>query len=349
MSDFNDPKFKKYKMLFKMHLPEGAIRQKMGADGLADLADEFIDFINSPEAKLESSSGANNNGGGGSGGGGSGGGGGGGGGAFKIKDDPKFSKYFRMLKMHLPRGAVEQKMAADGVDISILDEDPESISPNSPPGSTLEGNGGGDAGGDNRGTGAGDRHFSSLADSSDGSLMIQRTLPSKNELSNVRLHRDQFILTMCIASRLLHVGGNSSAAVGVTPPMRNETHRASNGVPTSAGDQAAPTLKLKDDPAFLKYFKMLKMHLPRGAVEQKIIADGLDPEFLDMDPEGPSPNTPQTTSVDTGTGGSGARDDPKMMKYVKMAKLHLPAGAIRQKMSADGIPEYMQDEFFDEA
>ena len=68
----------------------------MGADGLADLADEFIDFINSPEAKLESSSGANNNGGGGSGGGGSGGGGGGGGGAFKIKDDPKFSKYFRM-------------------------------------------------------------------------------------------------------------------------------------------------------------------------------------------------------------------------------------------------------------
>ena len=60
MSDFNDPKFKKYKMLFKMHLPEGAIRQKMGADGLADLADEFIDFINSPEAKLESSSGANN-------------------------------------------------------------------------------------------------------------------------------------------------------------------------------------------------------------------------------------------------------------------------------------------------
>ena len=41
MSDFNDPKFKKYKMLFKMHLPEGAIRQKMGADGLADLADEY--------------------------------------------------------------------------------------------------------------------------------------------------------------------------------------------------------------------------------------------------------------------------------------------------------------------
>ncbi len=46
---------------------------------------------------------------------------------------------------------------------------------------------------------------------------------------------------------------------------------------------------LKDDPKYKKYFKMLSMHLPRGAVEQKMIADGLDAAILDLDPDQPAP------------------------------------------------------------
>eukprot|EP00617_Octactis_speculum_P022014 CAMPEP_0185766450 /NCGR_PEP_ID=MMETSP1174-20130828/37315_1 /TAXON_ID=35687 /ORGANISM="Dictyocha speculum, Strain CCMP1381" /LENGTH=50 /DNA_ID=CAMNT_0028450153 /DNA_START=1 /DNA_END=150 /DNA_ORIENTATION=- len=49
-------------------------------------------------------------------------------------------------------------------------------------------------------------------------------------------------------------------------------------------------MKLKDDPEFTKYFKMLKMHLPKGAVAAKMVGEGKDPAVLDMDPEGPSPN-----------------------------------------------------------
>ena len=37
--------------------------------------------------------------------------------------DPRMAKYQRMLKMHLPRGAVEQKMRADGLDPALLDRD----------------------------------------------------------------------------------------------------------------------------------------------------------------------------------------------------------------------------------
>jgi hypothetical protein len=37
-----------------------------------------------------------------------------------------------MLTMHLPRGAVEIKMQVEGVDVSILDQDPNSPSPNQP-------------------------------------------------------------------------------------------------------------------------------------------------------------------------------------------------------------------------
>ena len=68
----------------------------------------------------------------------------------------------------------------------------------------------------------------------------------------------------------------------------------------SAGGPAAPPpppLLLKDDPAFAKYFKMLSMHLPRQAVLLKLRADGHDEAVLDMDPNSPSPNQPQASSL----------------------------------------------------
>jgi len=49
-----------------------------------------------------------------------------------LKDDPLYSKYFKMLKFGSPVGACKLKMEADGVDPSILDMDPDSPSPNQP-------------------------------------------------------------------------------------------------------------------------------------------------------------------------------------------------------------------------
>ena len=39
-----------------------------------------------------------------------------------LKEDPKYSKYFKMMTMHLPKEAVVQKMVAEGLDVSILDK-----------------------------------------------------------------------------------------------------------------------------------------------------------------------------------------------------------------------------------
>jgi len=43
-----------------------------------------------------------------------------------LKDDPKYARFFKMLKLHLPRGAVEQKMRAEGacdaVQTEIIEE-----------------------------------------------------------------------------------------------------------------------------------------------------------------------------------------------------------------------------------
>ncbi|KAH8067384.1 hypothetical protein JL720_12423 [Aureococcus anophagefferens] len=137
-----------------------------------------------------------------------------------------------MLAMHLPRGAVEQKMMAEGVDVKILDLDPTKPMP-----------------------GAG--------------------------------------------------GGEPSPPVG-------------------------------DDQRYKKYFKMLAMHLPRGAVEQKMMAEGMDPKILDLDPTTPAPAAAAPSGPPVG-------EDPKYAKYFKMLKMHLPRGAVEQKMIAEGMDPKVLD------
>ena len=39
----------------------------------------------------------------------------------KVCDDERFSKYFKMLKMGVPLQAVKNKMKAEGLDDSVLD------------------------------------------------------------------------------------------------------------------------------------------------------------------------------------------------------------------------------------
>lgn len=102
-------------------------------------------------------------------------------------------------------------------------------------------------------------------------------------------------------------------------------------------------VKVKDDPAFAKFFKMLKIHLPRGAVEQKMLSEGVDPAVLDMDPDEPSPNQPSDPEEEK-TGD--VEEDPKYSKYRRMLKVHLPEGAVRLKMESDGIDAEIIEEFF---
>ena len=97
---------------------------------------------------------------------------------------------------------------------------------------------------------------------------------------------------------------------------------------------AATTTKLRDDPMFTKYFKMLKMHLPPPAVRQKMAADGIDPSILDMDPDGPSPNQAALSNADKGVGTAPASSAPEeemdMFAQIRAAK------ARKKKAAAGG-------------
>jgi hypothetical protein len=46
--------------------------------------------------------------------------------------------------------------------------------------------------------------------------------------------------------------------------------------------------QLKDDPTFTKYFKMLRMRVPKHVVAIKMQTEGLDPAVLEMNPDGPA-------------------------------------------------------------
>ncbi|EPB65310.1 hypothetical protein ANCCEY_15627, partial [Ancylostoma ceylanicum] len=65
--------------------------------------------------------------------------------------------------------------------------------------------------------------------------------------------------------------------------------------PAAASAEAAAVeqqnvLLVKDDPAFAKYFKMLKLGIVEPAVKQKMQQEGFDPALLDT-PNAPSPNS----------------------------------------------------------
>ena len=49
--------------------------------------------------------------------------------------------------------------------------------------------------------------------------------------------------------------------------------------------QEGDGIPLKDDLDYVKYFKMLKMGLPIGAVKNALGRDGKDPSIMDLDPE----------------------------------------------------------------
>ncbi|KAL7532341.1 LOW QUALITY PROTEIN: hypothetical protein ACHAXR_005729 [Thalassiosira sp. AJA248-18] len=99
----------------------------------------------------------------------------------------EYSKYFKMLKIGVPNGAVRQELQKDGLDPNILDMDPE-----------------------------------------------------KSYASQV-------------------------------------------GAKEDSGEESDPPLK--DDPEYMEFFKMLRIGLPCGAVQQALTKAGKDPSVLSMDPD----------------------------------------------------------------
>lgn len=100
-------------------------------------------------------------------------------------------------------------------------------------------------------------------------------------------------------------------------------------------DELCSNATLKDDPAFQKYFKMLKMGFPMEVVKHALTRDGYDPSIIDRDPK--------KSSGTKNDSGIPLKDDPKYAKYFKMLKMGLPMGAVKNAMQRDGEDPSIMD------
>ena len=141
-----------------------------------------------------------------------------------LKDDPVYAKYWKMLKVGLPLGAVMNACERDSVDPTVMELDPNK------------------------------------------SLASQRK--EKEDKAKA--------------------GEEEEETADTSPP-------------------------LKDDPTYGKYFKMLKVGLPVGAVKNALARDGLDQGIIDLDPEKSlaSQQKKEQKKKDT---GPPLKDDPTYQK-----------------------------------
>ena len=87
---------------------------------------------------------------------------------------------------------------------------------------------------------------------------------------------------------------------------------------------------LKDDPKYEKYFKMLKLGMPKEVVKHAMVRDGEDPSIMDQDPNKPA--------------GIPLKDDPTYQKYFKMLRVGMPMEAVKHAMIRDGLDCSVMDQ-----
>ena len=172
--------------MLKVGLPKDAVKAKMAQEGVAP---DMIDKDPSLLIPLKEQKNGNNDDNGNTGGNNHG--------DMAISDHPKYGKYFRMLKVGLPRDAIKAKMQHEGMNPTFLDKDPNEIIP-------LE--------------------------------IISSTTKS------------------------------------------DDTNNGNNG--TSNENK----ISVADHPIYSKYFKMMKVGLPREAIKAKMQQEGVNPAYLDKDP-----------------------------------------------------------------
>jgi len=104
-----------------------------------------------------------------------------------------------------------------------------------------------------------------------------------------------------------------------------------NNKPTTADVVVATTVK--DNAPSNKYHKMLKAGVPLGAVKAKMTAEGVNPNLLEA-VDNNKVTTATAVSVDIVTT---VKDNASLDKYHKMLKAGVPLGAVKAKMTAEGI------------
>ena len=238
-----------------------------------------------------------------------------------LKDHPAYAKYFKMLKMGLPKASVIHKMKGDGIDETIIDRDPEEL----------------------------------VEVESKGEKEVKSEEPSKSEAKKIALkdhpaYAKYFkMLKMGLPkASVIHKMKGDGVDETIIDRDPNELIEVESKDEESKSEEAKSEgpkkIALKDHPAYAKYFKMLKMGLPKASVIHKMKGDGIDETIIDRDPEElvevESKGEKEVKSEEPSKSEAkkiALKDHPAYAKYFKMLKMGLPKASIVHKMKGDGV------------
>lgn len=193
-------------------------------------------------------------------------------GAVALKDDPKYAQYFKMLKIGHPPPVVKHRMQRDGVDPAVLDFDPTKPLPSVLPGQSPE--------------------------DAEAEREYQAQLAEYNEKVGKYTQMLKVGLPRPVVEHKMRMEGVDAAWLDGPPKKK---------VPVAAPRQPTEAEIALHREKYGKYFAMLRVGLPRGAVEHKMQMAGIDPKELD----GPHPVAAPGAST---AGSSPATSDAKSLK-----------------------------------
>jgi len=273
-----------------------------------------------------------------------------------LKDDPEYQKYYKMLKMGLPIGAVQNALVRDGKDPAIIELDP-----NKSLKSQIKAN---DNGPPLKEDPEYEKYFKMLKiglpmgavknalvrDGKDPSIMDldpEKSLKSQLEGDDVEddgppLKDDpEFAKYFKMLKMGLPLGAVQNAMVrdGKDGSILELDHNKSlkSQLNVEEADTGPP---LRDDPEFAKYFKMLKMGLPLGAVQNAIIRDGKDPAIMDLDPD----KSLAANQLSKKEGGKKKKKAPSKPKKPKVRRKKIYWTSIdASKIDKDSLWSLLQD------
>ncbi|KAJ8612434.1 hypothetical protein CTAYLR_006588 [Chrysophaeum taylorii] len=213
-------------------------------------------------------------------------------GPVALKDDPTYAKFFKMIRMHVPKTAVALKMSAEGLDPAILDMNVNEPAPEAKPATKM---------------------------------MEERALEDDPTYAKYFKMLRMHVPKEAVINKMTTDGLDPSVlALDPDGPVPSTSTKPKKPPPPLA--RGPP---LEDDPKYAKFFKMLKLHVPKMAVAAKMAAENLDAAVLDLDPEKPMP-------VDRVAGGAGAAAAAKSLDVAEKPAgppvycAHAPTAKVRK-------------------
>ncbi|OEU10594.1 hypothetical protein FRACYDRAFT_247136 [Fragilariopsis cylindrus CCMP1102] len=334
LSEKDKQTVEQYRKMLKRGLPEGAVMHKMQSNGFSkSIVDAVMSKDVAPAVVKQTQSS----------------------GSLSQEEEKTAEQYRKMKKMGLPDGAVTHKMIADGISVKIQEavlagnSTPTARTTSIPTSSSSRNSG--------TNTNAGG-NVSSLSRQDEATATPYRKMIKTGLPEGAVRHK------MTMDGIEMHI--QDSVLKGETARNSGNTAANTNVAATSKGAGKISSLSRQDEATATRYRKMIKTGLPEGAVGHKMTMDGVGKHIQDsvLKGEMPAPPANDPSSGDTSSTrsvnpmaaviassskGAGKisslsrQDEATATPYRKMIKTGLPEGAVRHKMTMDGVEKHIQD------